>query len=414
MATKTTTLKKFLCIRPFSEKEKAVDHEKRTLHITGTHVVADVNGQPSEKFLFDDCFWLDSPDVAGDHCAMKEKVHSRLTPMLLDNVFLGHHSSLMVYGTSHSGKTFAMIGDDEDPGILPRLLSDLFERVHTTSMYKTFHGLQLLPTEVSVDVSQIAVFNNRIKDLLHEGDLWVKDHSVGDPTIEGVTVRHVKDIDQLTDCLEQGALRNATICKDLSNYSHSVTIITVTQRTGDSRTTGKLHIIDLACPIKSESEKAAPAKLTASTSCCLESLHNIVDAIQKQQGPSAIGMLCKNSVLTHLMQECFGPNSLICMVGVVSPCFADIEETLATLRYSSKTIPTLHAHLSATPSIIERLSPKTSPQISPRQSLPSPVASPRALERKKSDLERSIAVHEREIFNAKWQLEALNERLNRV
>jgi hypothetical protein len=307
-----------------------------------------------------------------------------------------------------------MIGDDADPGVLPRLLSDLFDRVHTTSMYKTFHGLQLLPTEVTVDISQIAVFNNRIKDLLHEGDLWVKDHSVGDPTIEGVTVKHVKDIDQLTDCLEQGAMRNATICKDLSNYSHSITIITVTQRTGDSRTTGKLHIIDLACPIKSEGEKAAPAKLSASTSGCLESLHNVIEGVQKLQGPSAIGMLCKNSVLTHLMQECFGANSLICMMGVISPCFADIEETLSTLRFSCKPSPILNSHLSATPSIIERLSPKTSPQVSPRQSAPSPAASPRALERKKSDLERSIAVHEREIFNAKWQLEALNERLNHV
>jgi hypothetical protein len=228
-------------------------------------------------------------------------------------------------------------------------------------------------------------------------------------------MKTAKDIDQLSDFLEQASSRNASICKDLSSYSHTVTTICITQRSGESRTVGKVHIVDLACPIKSDLNPST--KLSASTNCCLESLRSLIDAMQKSQGSTAITALCKSSVLTHMLQECFGPSSLILMMGIISPCFADLEETLGTLRYTSRAIPTLNSHLSASPSITDRLSPKTSPQVSPRVShheACSPSPSPRALERRKSDLERSIAVHEREIFNAKWQIEALNERLNHL
>ena len=46
----------------------------------------------------------------------------------------GFHCSLFTYGQTGSGKTYTITGPQDDPGIVPRLVTDLFERLENKQL----------------------------------------------------------------------------------------------------------------------------------------------------------------------------------------------------------------------------------------------------------------------------------------
>lgn len=47
---------------------------------------------------------------------------------LLDNVIAGYNSTIMTYGQTGAGKTHTLTGIPADPGIIPRLIEQLFTK----------------------------------------------------------------------------------------------------------------------------------------------------------------------------------------------------------------------------------------------------------------------------------------------
>lgn len=48
---------------------------------------------------------------------------------ILDSMFDGYNACVLAYGHSASGKTYTMMGDEEDPGLTPRICQGLFRRM---------------------------------------------------------------------------------------------------------------------------------------------------------------------------------------------------------------------------------------------------------------------------------------------
>ena len=48
---------------------------------------------------------------------------------VLDNAFQGYNACIFAYGQTGSGKTYSMMGTDSEPGLIPRLCTELFDRV---------------------------------------------------------------------------------------------------------------------------------------------------------------------------------------------------------------------------------------------------------------------------------------------
>ena len=77
-------------------------------------------------FLFDQVF--------GSKCT-QDFVYSESVSDLLASSFNGYNTTIFAYGQTGSGKTYTMGtgvddgGDDDRKGILPRMISDLFERL---------------------------------------------------------------------------------------------------------------------------------------------------------------------------------------------------------------------------------------------------------------------------------------------
>ena len=58
----------------------------------------------------------------------QEDVYTTTAQPLVDSLFEGRNCMLFSYGPTNSGKTYTIEGDDANPGILPRVLDEVFTR----------------------------------------------------------------------------------------------------------------------------------------------------------------------------------------------------------------------------------------------------------------------------------------------
>ena len=57
------------------------------------------------------------------------QVFDTLGKPLLDSVFKGYNTCLFAYGQTSAGKSYSMMGEDDNPGLIPRVSQALFDQV---------------------------------------------------------------------------------------------------------------------------------------------------------------------------------------------------------------------------------------------------------------------------------------------
>ena len=107
------------------------------------------------------------------------------------------------YATEHmpadvavgSGKSYTMMGTEEDPGIIPRLCITLFDRINAVSTHRAVariyrHMRQNADKHLvyKVEVSYMEIYNEKVRDLLgdvrNKTPLRVREHTVLGPYVE--------------------------------------------------------------------------------------------------------------------------------------------------------------------------------------------------------------------------------------
>ena len=68
-------------------------------------------------------------DAAEPRYASQEQVYLDLGRELLDHAFAGYNTCLFAYGQTGSGKSYTMMGYGKEPGLIPRICGELFERM---------------------------------------------------------------------------------------------------------------------------------------------------------------------------------------------------------------------------------------------------------------------------------------------
>ena len=93
-----------------------------------------VDEKTGSVFVNDRAFLFD--EVFGSKCT-QDFVYSESVSDLLSSSFNGYNTTIFAYGQTGSGKTYTMgtgidySSDEDRKGILPRMISDLFERLNT-------------------------------------------------------------------------------------------------------------------------------------------------------------------------------------------------------------------------------------------------------------------------------------------
>uniref|UniRef100_A0A8C9UY94 Kinesin family member 13B n=1 Tax=Scleropages formosus TaxID=113540 RepID=A0A8C9UY94_SCLFO len=296
-----------------------------------------------QVFAYDHCFWsMDENEK--DKFAGQEVVFHCLGENLLHNAFQGYNACIFAYGQTGSGKSYTMMGSADQPGLIPRLCSALFERTELE---------QREGESFTVEVSYMEIYNEKVRDLLDpKGSrqaLRVREHNVLGPYVDGLSrlaVTSYKDIESLMSEGNKSRTVAATNMNEESSRSHAVfnIILSHTLRDLHSGTTGekvsKLSLVDLAGSERAAKTGAAGERLKEGSNInkSLTTLGLVISALADQGAGKSKSKFVpyRDSVLTWLLKDSLGGNSRTAMVATVSPAADNYDETLSTLRYADR------------------------------------------------------------------------------
>jgi len=292
-------------------------------------------------FAFDKSYW--SFDRGDKHFAGQDNLFNDLGAPLLDNAFQGYNNCIFAYGQTGSGKSYSMMGYGEEAGVIPRICQNMFERITEFQKDKNL--------TYTVEVSYLEIYNERVRDLLNpatKGNLKVREHPSTGPYVEDLAklaVRSFEEIEHLMDEGNKARTVAATSMNETSSRSHAVFTLTVTQNRHDVETrmdtekVAKISLVDLAGSERATSTGATGARLKegAEINRSLSTLGRVIAALAdlsmgKKKNTSMVPY--RDSVLTWLLKDSLGGNSMTAMIAAISPADINFEETLSTLRYA--------------------------------------------------------------------------------
>ena len=71
----------------------------------------------------------------------QEEVYNETTKHLVENVLNGYNATVFAYGATGGGKTYTMVGTQDNPGIMIRALNHLFNAMD--SEHESVHKVYL-------------------------------------------------------------------------------------------------------------------------------------------------------------------------------------------------------------------------------------------------------------------------------
>ena len=126
-------------------------------------------------------------DFVFDENSSQSQIYEYTTRNLINNVLEGYNATVLAYGATGTGKTYTMVGNGVNNGIMIRTIKDLFYYVNSNIMDNK---------QFIIKISFIEIYNETIKDLLSN------DNSI---------------VELKTDSKKGLVLKNALI-KKISNY----------------------------------------------------------------------------------------------------------------------------------------------------------------------------------------------------
>ncbi|KAJ8067570.1 hypothetical protein OCU04_004910 [Sclerotinia nivalis] len=314
-------------------------HEAKTRDAKGG------KGDTGQKvFAFDRSYWSfdkNDPSYAG-----QDNLHTDLGKPLLDNAFQGYNNCIFAYGQTGSGKSYSMMGYGKDAGVIPKICQDMFERIGELQKDKNL--------KCTVEVSYLEIYNERVRDLLNpstKGNLKVREHPSTGPYVEDLAKLVVSSFQEIENLMDEGNKARtvaATNMNETSSRSHAVFTLTLTQKRLDVETkmamekVAKISLVDLAGSERANSTGATGARLKegAEINRSLSTLGRVIAALadlsegKKKKVGKGNQVPYRDSVLTWLLKDSLGGNSMTAMIAAISPADINFDETLSTLRYA--------------------------------------------------------------------------------
>ncbi|XP_015037070.1 kinesin-like protein Klp98A isoform X2 [Drosophila pseudoobscura] len=357
-----SSLKVAVRVRPFNTRENDMDAQlimemegKQTrLMKPRLQSIRDAGRDNHHDFTFDYSYW--SFDAEDPHFATQEQVYSDLGNDVVDCAYEGYNACVFAYGQTGSGKTFTMMGTPNNPGLIPRICEELFNRMRVG---------QESGTGYRTHASYLEIYNERVKDLLAAQStghgLRVREHRSLGPYVENLSQHAVSDFDEIQECIARGNAQRTTAStnmNDTSSRSHAIFTITFVQAVFmndmPSETVSKIHLVDLAGSERANATGATGQRLKegAHINKSLVTLGSVISALAEQTSAAhnnstlattpnsaskrVLYIPYRDSILTWLLKDSLGGNSKTIMIAALSPADCNYSETLSTLRYANR------------------------------------------------------------------------------
>ncbi|XP_023210147.1 osmotic avoidance abnormal protein 3-like [Centruroides sculpturatus] len=325
-------------LRPLDNRENSnekisVDTKEKTVVVTDFRVPSGQDYDHRQRvhyFKFDYCFW--SVDTTSSRYVGQRQIYDQLGKDILKIILDGYNCCLFTYGQSGSGKTYTMLGNADNPGLIPLLTQEIFQPENQRNRL-TFR----------VELSCMDIYNEKVYDLIHPSsdikNLRIREHPLHGPYIDGLSHQVVKDSHSVTSLIEQIVeRRNKSITPSRKNRSHTIFTIKCNQilldEKGVREINSKLHLVDLAASERPNTQ--ADQNCISATSNINKSLTTLGIVITSLANRESKFVPYRDSVLTWLLKDSLGGNSFTFMLATISPSSAYCSETINTLRYAQR------------------------------------------------------------------------------
>uniref|UniRef100_A0A0X3Q5G9 Kinesin motor domain-containing protein n=1 Tax=Schistocephalus solidus TaxID=70667 RepID=A0A0X3Q5G9_SCHSO len=381
-------------VRPFTNRELQSPRNDLAVEIPQPGLIkctkrTSGGDAPHVFFRVDHTFCSVSEDE-GDRNLEQVEVYEKLGRRILMSALEGYNACLFAYGVTSSGKTYSMFGSPENPGIIPRLVEDLFAEVS--------HN-QRPNCRTTVQLSFFEIYKEKLIDLLQPKSstqpLAVREHPATGPFVEGLLEPVVRSPQEVFTLLRLGDSRrkvSSTAMNERSSRSHTIATLLITRRemamcalkeTVENVFTSKLNLVDLAGSERQPSSLTSSARLDESCHInkSLFTLGKVISQLSNEasgrfashcrsteRGVYPLRVIAtpvsakatafrtpqvdyghtarsttrqpyisyRDSVLTWILKESLGGNSVTTMLATLSPSSLHYEDTLSTLQYAKR------------------------------------------------------------------------------
>ncbi|KAK3596546.1 hypothetical protein CHS0354_013230 [Potamilus streckersoni] len=265
------------------------------------------------------------------------KIYSDCVRPLLDCSLQGQNISIFAYGPTGAGKTHTMLGPASDPGIIPRVINSLFQRIEEEKKQLGFEKWKY-----KVSFSYLEIYNEKVQDLLQpkNTDLPIREDAEKNILVPNLGEKIIENFDDFKVHFGP-ASNNRTIAATKMNLrssrSHSILLLKVVKSTEEPQyheLHGKIYLIDLAGSEDNRrtGNKGIRLKESGAINRSLFALGEVVDAINA--GLPRIPY--RNSKLTRLLQDSIGGTCHSVMVVNIAPEERYYYDTYCTLNFATK------------------------------------------------------------------------------
>ncbi|XP_053674736.1 centromere-associated protein E-like [Anopheles nili] len=313
-------------VRPLIRREK---ENKLTLQWRirdNTIVSNDGNGDP---FVFDHIF--------DETVSTKQLFDTVCRPVIL-SALNGINGTIFAYGQTSSGKTYTMIGNENEPGVVPLTAREIFEQIK-----------RIKEREFLIRAGFIEIYNEKIHDLLTTGstNLKIVENQCGDVSVnlKEILTNCPEQIIQLVDAGNKARKIGETNMNERSSRSHTIFRIIIESRliSASNDDTGKdneavqigiLNLVDLAGSERADQTGATGSRFKEGV-CINKSLLSLSCVIQKLSENSDKQFInYRDSKLTRILQASLGGNAVTSMICNITP--AVVDETYYTLSFAMR------------------------------------------------------------------------------
>eukprot|EP00667_Euglena_gracilis_P001959 EG_transcript_1959 len=307
-------------------------HEKGS----NTYIIDDTGAE--RKFNYDYSFQSFSQTERGiGEWADQNTVFETVGRPVMDSALEGKNVCLFAYGQTGAGKSYSMLGKQDDPGIIPRTCNAIFNIIDNNTDSRLAY---------KVDIQVVEIYCEMINDLLSDRKKWPQHgHKPRLTGTDGYVVDTVRkpcfnyaDIEAAFRFADQNRSVGSHALNPESSRAHTIyTINYQRQKKADSgkvmeTITARLNLVDLAGSERTDLAGTSGDMLKEGNAInlSLSALGNCIKALSEQQRPNF-----RNSKLTLLLQASM-TNGKVVMIAALSPASICYDESMSTLRFADR------------------------------------------------------------------------------
>jgi len=325
-------MKVYLRVRPIKSKEEGtITVESDTSIVTNapeSSKRAQYTKTEARHYIFSRVF--------GGTSAQDDIFNHAAAP-LLRKFLNGENAVLFAYGMTNAGKTYTMQGTNNNPGIMPKLVTAIIDEMSNST------------NEWDLHVSMLEIYQENIYDLLakkKKDKLTIRDANgkVEVNRLSTHSIKSTKEACKLMDTAAYNRSKSSTFLNTGSSRSHAVYTITLDRSNEDGvyNQSVAFQLVDLAGAERGNRTKATAAqqKEANNINMSLMQLWRCLQGMKKRNtelGSSQEIIPFRESKLTHLLMPILNRAGMAgtAMIACVNPQIDDYDETISILSNAS-------------------------------------------------------------------------------